>query len=136
MHLLFRLLSSCHSFRDLQQCRNNFTKPRLVLLKFSEDLHECFVLLVAFAIVQLVAFAKGGQSGTGISTIRTISISVREGLAVLMSESKRTGCKINVESYPFTIFYAAHYYMMVISAYLYAIYRCKRRSNFLYGLRE
>lgn len=56
---LFRLLSSCHSFRDLQQCRNNFTKPRLVLLKFSEDLHECFVLLVAFAIVQLVAFAKG-----------------------------------------------------------------------------
>lgn len=64
------------------------------------------------------------------------SISVREGLAVIMSESKRTGGKINVESYPFTIFYAAHYYMMVISAYLYAIYRCKRRSNFLYELRE
>ena len=39
--------------------QKHFTKSRLVLLKFSEDLHECFILLVAFAIVQLVAFAKG-----------------------------------------------------------------------------
>ena len=46
---LVQALVFFHSFRDLQQCRNNFTKSRLVLLKFSEDLHECFVQLVAFA---------------------------------------------------------------------------------------